>query len=398
MQKYRQFFWNRMLLAFLCSGLMITTAQAGTPLWTFAPLTATNIVVLANGTATVQYRVTNQSSRPHTLEMQPIQGITQNVTGSGICGNPFVLPGKGSCILSLQIDGSQLTSPIEDGPIVCQQGSTLQCYRPSAANILRITQAITLLSIDPNSGPASGGTGVILTGTGFTGVTSVTFDGIAATSVNVVNSTMVTAVTPAHAVGLVDVSIYKAGGQSTLANGFRYDTTAVGQPSGGGIIACLGGAPFLNLIAAIADNSAGMVWGPLTTITGAQSNIDGAANTATIVAVLGTTSNYAARVCSDFEVDSQGNTPCQAGNTCYNDWFLPAGNNPAGQLQCLYDNSVTGGVLVGFAATDYWSSTESSPPLSAGNAWDQLFTLADGESEADKDDVLRVRCVRAFTP
>jgi hypothetical protein len=126
---------------------MITTACAGTPLWTFEPLTPTTIAVPANGTAMVQYRVTNQSNRPHTLAMQPISGITQITTGPNVCGNPFVLSGKGSCILSLQINGSQLNSPVTDGPVVCQQGNLNQCYRPSSTNILRITR-----------GPAAGAT------------------------------------------------------------------------------------------------------------------------------------------------------------------------------------------------------------------------------------------------
>ncbi|HHJ0486360.1 DUF1566 domain-containing protein [Legionella pneumophila] len=126
---------------------MITTACAGTPLWTFEPLMPTTITVPANGTAMVQYRVTNQSSRPHTLAMQPIRGVTQITAGLNVCGNPFVLRGKNSCILSLQINGSQLSSPITDGPVVCQQGNLNQCYRPSSANILRITR-----------GPATGAT------------------------------------------------------------------------------------------------------------------------------------------------------------------------------------------------------------------------------------------------
>lgn len=139
-------FWRRML-AFLCSVFMMTTVFAGTPLWTFEPLTPTTIAVPANGTALVQYRVTNQSSKPHTLAMQPIRGITQITTGPNVCVNPFVLSGKGSCILSLQLNGSQLNSPVTDGPVVCQQGNLNQCYRPSSTNILRITR-----------GPATGAT------------------------------------------------------------------------------------------------------------------------------------------------------------------------------------------------------------------------------------------------
>ncbi|USQ12852.1 DUF1566 domain-containing protein [Legionella lytica] len=147
MHRYNNKIFLKRILAFWCSVFLMTTVFAGTPLWTFEPLTATTVSVPSNGTALVQYRVTNQSSKPHTLIMQPIRGITQITTGLGICGNPFVLSGKGSCILSLQISGSQLSSPVIDGPVVCQQGNHNQCYRPSAANILRIAR-----------GPAAGAT------------------------------------------------------------------------------------------------------------------------------------------------------------------------------------------------------------------------------------------------
>src|SRR5690606_31281052 len=117
------------------------TAKAGRPLWTFEPLTATTISVATNSTAVVQYLVTNQSRKVHTLALKPIPGITQTTTGLGICGNPFVLTGQASCTLSLVIDGNQLNQPITDGPVVCQAGSLNQCYRPGAANVLSVTLA-----------------------------------------------------------------------------------------------------------------------------------------------------------------------------------------------------------------------------------------------------------------
>ncbi|HAT1816601.1 TPA: DUF1566 domain-containing protein, partial [Legionella pneumophila] len=417
------------------------------------------------------------------------------------CGNPFVLRGKNSCVLSLQINGSQLNGPITGGPVVCQQGNPNQCYRPGSANILRITQAppitdavitvtgspltltvngptgqltinntstqvaatnitsdftgtaldgnvsetgntcanvppggsctltytpgntvvpqtnftiqgtntnalttaiaiqsgSTLTAINPTSGAASGGTGFTLTGTGLTGATSVTFDGIAATSVTVVNSTTVTGVTPAHTAGAVDVVINTPAGGSTLANGYTYVATAVGQPAFGGTIACLNTGN--NLIAATADNSTAIQWGGFGTAVGvgAQNDTDGASNTTAIVAALGNNGGtpYAAQLCNDFEVDSQGNTPCQTGNTCYDDWFLPAGNNltSAGQLNCLFTNRAAIG---GFANVGYWSSTEySGNPTD--NAWGQSL-LSGSQFDGSKFLNLRVRCVRAFNP
>ena len=122
------------------SFFMATLSYAGIPLWTFTPLTATTITVPSNATAIVQYIVTNQSDRAHTLMMSPIPAITQLTTGPGICASTFVLPSKeSSCVLSLEIHGDQLTHRITDGPIVCQQGNPNQCYRPSSSDLLNIT-------------------------------------------------------------------------------------------------------------------------------------------------------------------------------------------------------------------------------------------------------------------
>lgn len=353
-----------------------TFLYAGSPVWSLKPLTTTTLAVPSNDTVTVQYQVTNQSTKIHTLFMRSIQGITQIITGLGICSNPFILAGKASCTLSLQVNGSQLTQPILDGPIVCEQKSLLQCYRPASANILHITQApattdatitvtgspLTLIAdgspgtltinntsllltatnitanftgtaldgnvtetgntctsvapqssctltytpgstvvaqtdftiqgsdtnaiiaaiqidgtsiinaISPSSGPASGGTGVTLTGSGFTGATGITFGGIAATSVNVVDSNTVTAVTPTHATGAVDVVIATPIGSGTKVNGYTYLTTTVGQPAYGGTIACLGGG-LNNLIAATTDNNTGVRWGGIYFLTQAYQEL-----------------------------------------------------------------------------------------------------------------------------
>jgi hypothetical protein len=219
----------------------------------------------------------------------------------------------------------------------------------------------------------------------------------------VVNSTTVTGVTPAHAVGVVDVVIDTPAGGATLANGYTYITTAVGQPAFGGTIGCLNGG-MNNLIAATADNSTSIEWGGRGTAIGAaaQSDTNGASNTAAIVAMLGNNGGtpYGAQLCNDFEVDSQGNTPCQAGNTCYDDWFLPAlpavigfPVNPTSQLDCLWFNR---NAIGGFANVSYMSSTEDSvaPTIFF---WLQFFF--DGlQNNSYKDELLRVRCVRAFTP
>ena len=154
---------HRKALSILSSAILLLLSallHAGSPVWTFTPLTATSISMPANGTATIQYQVTNQSTKSHSLVMTPITGIAQSTTGAGICSNSFTLPSKGSsCTLSLQVNGSQLTHSITDGPIVCEQSSTLQCYKPSPSNVLNINLGINEYTI---GGTVSGLSGSVV--------------------------------------------------------------------------------------------------------------------------------------------------------------------------------------------------------------------------------------------
>ncbi len=81
----------------------------------------------------------------------------------------------------------------------------------------------TVTSVAPGSGAVGGGTAVTITGTNFVAGGTVTFGGTAATGVTVVNSTSITATTPAHAAGAVNVVVTNPDTQSgPLANGFTY--------------------------------------------------------------------------------------------------------------------------------------------------------------------------------
>ncbi len=141
MNKYFSLITFWMLTVLMCC--FSITARSSQPVWIFTPLTPTSITISATGSAIVQYKITNQSPKPHTLAMIPIAGITQLTTGAGLCQTTFVLASQGSsCILSLQINGNLVDRVISGGPVVCQQGNMGQCYRPSLANNLnvRVTQ------------------------------------------------------------------------------------------------------------------------------------------------------------------------------------------------------------------------------------------------------------------
>jgi hypothetical protein len=83
-----------------------------------------------------------------------------------------------------------------------------------------------IISISPSSGTIAGDTSVTITGTGFQpGVpgTTVTFGSVAASGVNVISSTQIHAMTPAHDAGSVDVRVANPDTQSaTRVGGYVY--------------------------------------------------------------------------------------------------------------------------------------------------------------------------------
>ncbi|MBH0024910.1 IPT/TIG domain-containing protein [Salinibacterium sp. SWN248] len=104
--------------------------------------------------------------------------------------------------------------------------------------------------VDPSSGPATGGTAVTITGTGFTGSTGVTFDGDAGTTFTVVSDTEITVTSPAHAAGDVDVIIQHPAGASDAAE-FTYtpvplisSLTPNFGPIAGGTVVTITGSEF----------------------------------------------------------------------------------------------------------------------------------------------------------
>src|SRR5581483_10007365 len=81
-------------------------------------------------------------------------------------------------------------------------------------------------SVFPASGSTDGGTTVTISGSNFqtSGTTSVKFDTAAATNVNVTSASSMTAVTPPHAAGAVNVTVTNPNGQSaTASNAFTYN-------------------------------------------------------------------------------------------------------------------------------------------------------------------------------
>lgn len=81
--------------------------------------------------------------------------------------------------------------------------------------------APTIAWVAPSQGPASGGAEVTIAGDDLAGVTSVRFGGVAAAFV-VVSDSVITATTPAHAPGLVDVVVARGGASDTAEDAYTF--------------------------------------------------------------------------------------------------------------------------------------------------------------------------------
>ncbi len=105
---------------------------------------------------------------------------------------------------------------------------------PVTFNLTNIP-APTIAAVTPSVGLLVGGNSVVITGTNFTGATSVSFGGTPAPSFTIDSATMITATTPARPAGVVDVVVTTPGGTATGTGLFTYGvapTVTINQSAG----------------------------------------------------------------------------------------------------------------------------------------------------------------------
>ena len=142
------------------------------------------------------------------LSTKSINNILRLATLAAAClALPTHALAQSSCPADLNDDGEVNSADV---------GALLLDYGPCPAP----TPSITL--VNPSSGPTAGFTSITIFGTNFTGATSVKVGGVAATSIVVVSSTAITALSPTHSVGAVDIVVVTPNGTVTLVGGFSY--------------------------------------------------------------------------------------------------------------------------------------------------------------------------------
>ncbi len=147
-------------------------------------------------------------------------GSTVTVTGTNLTGATAVRFGStaGSIVsvnssTSISVSVPAHAAGTVDVTVVTPAGTSAT----SSADSFAYADAPTITSISPSAGPSAGGDQLTITGTGFYGVTSVTFAGSAGSNLIVNSPTSLTVTTPASSTGgsvNVVVNIFATGGNT----------------------------------------------------------------------------------------------------------------------------------------------------------------------------------------
>jgi len=128
------------------------------------------------------------------------------------------------------VQGAQTVSGTAQG--IAQGDASIVQGAQTCAGTATVVSPITLTSMIPNVGFSDGGTAITITGTGFSGSPAVSVGGSACSSVVVVNSTTITAVTGTHSGTGGNQNLTLQVDSATLANQFEvFDP--INLPGGG---------------------------------------------------------------------------------------------------------------------------------------------------------------------
>ncbi|WP_405684841.1 IPT/TIG domain-containing protein [Streptomyces sp. NBC_00057] len=245
----------------------------GTPSGSFTVVSAIKITAVAPaGAGTVQITVTtpdgtsNDIGFTYTIATPAISSIAPNqgsveggntvtLTGTGFSGATSVLFGTVAAAF-IAVSATQVTAVAPAAP-VGTVNVTITTPGGTSTGVPYTYVAVPVLgSVAPAQGPLAGGNSITLSGTGFTGTTSVRFGVNAASSFTFVSATQLTAVVPAGGPGPVAVTVTTPAGTSTQVVFYYYlgapvlsGVTAASGPVGGGNSVTLAGANLLQATA-----------------------------------------------------------------------------------------------------------------------------------------------------
>ncbi|GIJ24716.1 IPT/TIG domain-containing protein [Micromonospora lutea] len=193
-----------------------TSLTVDTPPGQVGPVDVTVLIPGANATAPdgftyVAAPPTAGSITPNAGPQSGGQAVT--ITGTGLVPGDTTVTFDGVPATDVTVNpgGTSLTAvtpPGAVGPAVVVVTTGGGTAAPLDYTYLADGSAANVTGLTPTSGPTSGGTTVTITGTGFTGTTGVTFDGVPGTGFTVNPAgTTITVVTPPNTAGPADVRL-----------------------------------------------------------------------------------------------------------------------------------------------------------------------------------------------
>ena len=212
---------------------------------------------LASGTLTSNVRTSayfvgdgGYLSNISPANITPGPGVVRVVnTGTGLTGGPIVNTGTISLLKSVSANagvGGTIGGVIPDGYTIQMNSSGV---------ITAVAGAIgqpTISGFSPISGPVAGGTIVVITGTYFSGATSVTIAGVPVAHYSITSGTQIVAVTaPSSTATSGVISVTTPGGTTSSVSSFAYvnvpsitSFSPISSPIAGGQIVSINGTNF----------------------------------------------------------------------------------------------------------------------------------------------------------
>jgi hypothetical protein len=337
---------------------------------------------------------------PAVTSISPTAGPTAGgtsviITGSGFAAATAVKFGSAAATSVVLNSSTQITatSPAgSSGTVDVTVTGPGGISATSAADQFTYIAAPAITKISPAIGPLTGSTTVTITGTGFTGATGVYFGTAAATNVVVVSATQVTASSPAHSAGIVDVTVATPGGVSAIsaADKFTYQVstpvtpvvTAVspstGSVAGGTTVTITGlgftGATLVNFGTVAATN--------LVVVSTTQITVTSPAQPVGVVDVTVTSPGGTSAVSSADQFTYTSKTTIAGMNSAGEWWEAKSagsfvfrywgGWNPNAGWQFVQQADVNGdgkADIVGMTSSGQWFAAISTPTGSVNQAW-----------------------------
>jgi hypothetical protein len=192
------------------------------------------------------------ASTPSVTGISPTTGTTAggtsvSITGTNFTGATAVMFGNVPAA-SFTVNSSTsitVTSPPQAAGTVDLKVTTYTGTSASGSSdqfTYTAAAAPSVTGVSPNSGTTGGGTGVTVSGSGFTGATAVHFGTVAATTFTVNSDTSITVTSPPQGAGTVDVTVTTYSGTSATGSADQFTYNAASAPSVTGVSPSSGSA------------------------------------------------------------------------------------------------------------------------------------------------------------